>query len=125
MGWRAHSQIPLDARYPARDLRSMNEELSTSNRILAGCRFFFVTGLMLVVMFIMGMIVYQRIRNVDPVRRCSNAYKSSYTAVDTTLVDRIRVRTPDGSGRTTCAELRKSGAVDRLAPEQVNRPFDR
>ena len=97
----------------------------SSGKILAGFRFIFVATLALFVMFILAAILWQRIRSVDPVRRCANAYNSSHTAIDTTLVDRINVRTPDGAGRTTCAELRHSGLVDRLPPEQKRKPFER
>jgi hypothetical protein len=101
------------------------ETAADSGKILAGCRFIFVTAMALFVMFILATILWLRIRNVDPVRRCANAYNSSYTAIDTTLVDRINVRTPDGAGRTTCAELRHGGLIDRLPPEQKRRPFER
>jgi hypothetical protein len=73
--------------------------------------------LMLVIIGLLAMTLYRRVAAVDPVRRCADAYESSYTPVDTTLVDRIKVRTLDRTSHTTCGELRASGAV-RMLPKR-------
>jgi hypothetical protein len=91
---------------------------------LPGCRFILVSTAMIFVMFILATILWQRIRSVDPLRRCEAAYNSSYTPVDTSLVDQIKVRTPDGEGRTTCGELRATGLIDQLPKKEVRSPFE-
>ncbi len=91
---------------------------------LPGCRSLVVMAMMVGLIVLLASILWQRIRQVDPVRRCANAYNSSHTPIDTTLVDRINVRTPDGTARTTCGELRQGGVVDRLPRQEPTRPFD-
>ena len=87
-----------------------------------GFRFEIVVVLLTIVMGVLAASLYVRIQRVDPVRRCADAYESSYTAVDTTLVDRMKVRKRDGGGRTTCAVLRAGGAIDSLPRRQLRRP---
>ena len=87
-----------------------------------GFRFEIVVVILTIVMVVLFVLLIVRIREVDPVRRCADAYESSYTAVDTTLVDRMKVRNRDGGGRTTCAAVRESGAIDSLPRRQIRRP---
>ena len=87
-----------------------------------GFRFEIVVVLLTIVMAVLAYSLYIRVQQVDPVRRCADAYESSYTAVDTTLVDRMKVRNTEGGGRTTCAALRASGAIDQLPRRQLKRP---
>ncbi|MEO5510330.1 MAG: hypothetical protein ABIS27_06840 [Longimicrobiales bacterium] len=96
----------------------------TTGSFLPGCRFIIGATLILSVMLLLCSILWKRVRQVDPLQRCSTAYKSSYTAVDTTLVDRIRVRTPQGDGRTTCGQLREAGRVNHVPPREKKRPFE-
>ena len=87
-----------------------------------GFRFEIVVAILTIIMVVLAASLYVRIQQVDPVRRCADAYESSYTAVDTTLVDRMKVRNRNGGGRTTCAELRERGAIDSLPRRQLRRP---
>jgi hypothetical protein len=87
-----------------------------------GFRFEIVVAILTIVMVVLAASLYVRIQQVDPVRRCADAYESSYTAVDTTLVDRMKVKKRDGRGRTTCAAVRASGAIDSLPRRQIRRP---
>lgn len=70
--------------------------------------------LMLIIMGLLAMSLYRRVAMVDPVRRCADAFESSYNPTDTMLSDRIKVRTPDRAGHTTCGQLRASGALHLL-----------
>lgn len=86
-----------------------------------GFRFEWVVALLTIVMGILAYSLWMRIQQVDPLRRCADAFESSYTAVDTTLVDRMKVTDSTGV-RTTCGALRESGAIDQLPRRQLRRP---
>jgi hypothetical protein len=73
-----------------------------------------VAGLMAAVMVLLAFILWRRLERVDPLGRCVTAYESARTATDTSLVDGIRVPTPDRSGRITCGELRTTGALENV-----------
>ena len=73
-----------------------------------------VAGLAFLVMLMLAVILWRRLERVDPLGRCVAAYESARTATDTTLVDGIRVSTPDRSGRTTCGELRSMGSLENV-----------
>jgi hypothetical protein len=88
-----------------------------TTRSSTGCSWPVLIFITLLVMTVLSVTLWRRLNGVDPIQRCADAYGSSYTAIDTTLVDRIRVRVPNGEGKTTCGQLRKSGAV-RLAPRR-------
>jgi hypothetical protein len=103
---------------------SANDEAVASRSVLPGCRFALGAILILVAMLMLCGVLWRRVHQVDPLQRCAVAYKSSYTAVDTTLVDRIKVRTPDGQGRTTCGRLREEGRVNHVPEQERRRPFE-
>lgn len=68
-------------------------------------------------MVFLGFQLWRRLENVDPLRRCVGAYVNVHTAVDSSMVDRMRVRSNDGRGKITCGELRSRGAL-RNVPRQ-------
>jgi hypothetical protein len=72
-----------------------------------------------IAMLLMVFSLWRRVRQINPVERCAHAYWSSYTAVDTGLVDAMKVRSPDGNGHTTCEVLRKNGAVNTVPRTEI------
>lgn len=84
-----------------------------------GFRWQIIPVIMVVFMALLATILWRRVQQVDPVQRCADAYESSYTAIDTTLVDRMRVRAPDGNGRTSCGVLRLNGTVNTVPRRNV------
>ena len=90
-----------------------------------GFRWQAVMVLMALVLVLLSLQLVRRFRIIDPVRRCADLYASSRTAVDTSLVDGIRVRVPEDGSHTTCAALRASGAVDRMPKRQLRTPQSR
>lgn len=70
--------------------------------------------LMAGLLLFLGVQLWRRIRDVDPLQRCVSAYENVHTAIDSGLVDRMAVRWPDRSDRTTCGALRSAGRLERL-----------
>jgi hypothetical protein len=71
------------------------------------------------VMSVLAITLWKRLTGVDPLVRCAAAYESSYTAVDTSLVDRIKVNKPNTKIRTTCRELRLNGAINSVPRDKL------
>ena len=91
-----------------------NDATSTEPQASGGYHWHLMVVVSAVVMGFLALSLWRRMSQVDPVARCAYAYHSSYTPLDTTLVDRIKVRSPDGNGKTTCEVLRRNGSVDRI-----------
>jgi hypothetical protein len=70
--------------------------------------------LMAGLLLFLGVQLWRRIRDVDSLQRCVSAYENVHTAVDSGLVDRMPVRWPDRSARTTCGALQSAGRLERL-----------
>jgi hypothetical protein len=79
-----------------------------------GFRWELLAVLMASLLLFLGVQLWRRIRDVDPLQRCASAYENVHTAVDSGLVDGIAVRSPDQPGRTTCGALRGAGRLERL-----------
>lgn len=73
-----------------------------------------VAALSLLVLLLLAVLLWRRLESVDPLGRCVAAYESARTPTDTSLVDGIRVRTPDRSAHTTCGELRAGGMLENV-----------
>lgn len=80
-----------------------------------------VAALLAGVMLLLAFTLWRRLEHVDPRGRCVAAYESSRTPVDSSLVDGIRVATPDRTGHTTCGALRAAGALENV-PSRQQRP---
>jgi hypothetical protein len=102
----------------------MEEQLNENEDVGQGSKVggFHWMGLFVVGFLLMGFLsltLWHRVMQVDPVQRCADAYESSYTKVDTTLVDRMSVRSPTGGPHTTCGVLRLNGSVDKLPRREL------
>jgi hypothetical protein len=71
-----------------------------------------------VLLLLLAVQLWQRIRNVDPLQRCAAAYENVHTAVDSGLVDGIAVRWPARSDRTSCGALRAAGHLQHIPRRQ-------
>ncbi|HSJ15187.1 MAG TPA: hypothetical protein VK939_12275 [Longimicrobiales bacterium] len=73
-----------------------------------------VAALSMVVLLLLAVLLWRRLESVDPLGRCVAAYESARTPTDSSLVDGIRVRTPDRSAHTTCGDLRATGMLENV-----------
>jgi hypothetical protein len=87
------------------------DPLSAGRRTL---RWELVVVFMALLLLFLGFQLWRRIQGVDPRLRCAGAYENVHTAVDSSLVDGISVHWPDRATRTTCGQLRASGALETL-----------
>jgi hypothetical protein len=115
----------LDATRTRGDLRSMEERTQDRDEkdepaSSTGYVWHAMVTVSTLAMILLALSLWRRMRLIDPVERCAHAYWSSYNPVDTMLVDRMKVRAPDGNGRTTCEVLRKNGAINRVPKTDID-----
>jgi hypothetical protein len=70
--------------------------------------------MMAALLLLLGVQLWRRIRDVDPLQRCASAYENVHTAVDSGLVDRMAVRWPTRADHSTCGKLRSAGRLERV-----------